>query len=177
MSTAGVDSELRMKRITEGLPTKSEKMRCLAAAGFKRAEIARYLGVRYQFVYNVLSAPVPKSGRARQSVQPKSALSPSEGSNEPRTAMTEQPAGWIWTRVGKNGAIELPEAFQTALAIREGDHVQLKLEDDAIQILTREAALRALTNDVRRYIPEGVSLVDALIADRRAEVVREASGD
>ena len=177
MSTVGDDSEIRMNRITAGLPTKSEKMRCLAAAGFKRAGIARYLGVRYQFVYNVLSAPAPKSGRAGQSVQSKSALSVSEGSDEPKTAMTEQPAGWIWTRVGKNGAIELPEAFLTALAIRKGDHVQLAMEDDGIRILTREAALRALTNDVRRYIPDDVSLVDALIADRRAEAIREASGD
>ncbi len=176
MSATDVDTDIRMNQITEGLPTKSEKMRCLAAAGFERAEIARYLGVRYQFVYNVLSAPAPKSGRAGQSVQSKSVLSVSEGSDEPKTAMTEQPAGWIWARVGKNGAIELPEAFRTALAIRAGDHVQLVLKDDAIRILTREAALRALTNDVRRYIPDGVSLVDELIAERRAEAAREASG-
>ena len=177
MPTTVIDSEIRMNQITEGLPTKSEKMRSLAAAGFERAEIARYLGVRYQFVYNVLSAPAPKIGRAGQSVQSKSALSLSEGSNEPMTAMTEEPARWIWARVGKNGAIELPEAFRTALAIREGDHVQLLLEDDAIRILTRDAALRALTNDVQRYIPDGVSLVDELIAERRAEAVREASGE
>ena len=177
MTTTGVDSEIRMNQIAEGLPTKSEKMRCLAAAGFERAEIARYLGVRYQFVYNVLSVPAPKSGRAGRSVQSKSALSLSEGSDEPKAAMTEEPARWIWARVGKNGAIELPEAFRTALAIGEGDHVQLVLEDDAVRILTREAALRALTNDVRRYIPDGVSLVDELIAERRAEAAREASGD
>ncbi|MCH7734567.1 MAG: AbrB/MazE/SpoVT family DNA-binding domain-containing protein [Chloroflexi bacterium] len=93
------------------------------------------------------------------------------------TAMAEQPARWIWTRIGKNGAVELPEALRAALAIREGDSVQLVVEDDAIRILTREAALRALTSDVRRYIPEGVSLVDELIGDRRAEAAREASGD
>ena len=177
MLTAGEDSKIRMERITEGLPTKSEKMRHLAKAGFNRSEIAKYLGVRYQFVYNVLSAPAPTRGRARRGVHPKSTPSPPEVSREPQTAMAEQPARWIWTRIGKNGAIELPEAFQAALAIREGDPVQLVIEDDAIRILTREAALRALTSDVRRSIPEGVSLVDELIGDRRAEAAREASDD
>ena len=37
-------------------PTKSERMRQLAAQGMSRSDIARELGVRYQFVYNVLKA-------------------------------------------------------------------------------------------------------------------------
>lgn len=36
--------------------TKSERMRQMAAQGMSRSEIARELGVRYQFVYNVLKA-------------------------------------------------------------------------------------------------------------------------
>lgn len=36
--------------------TKSERIRQLAAEGKSRSDIARELGVRYQFVYNVLKA-------------------------------------------------------------------------------------------------------------------------
>jgi hypothetical protein len=36
--------------------TKSERIRQLAAEGMSRSDIAREIGVRYQFVYNVLKA-------------------------------------------------------------------------------------------------------------------------
>jgi len=44
----------RMLGLTEGLATKSDKMRVLERAGYARADIARFLGVRYQQVRNTL---------------------------------------------------------------------------------------------------------------------------
>ena len=44
----------RMLALTRGLPSKSEKMRVLAQAGYGRKAIAEFLGTRYQFVRNVL---------------------------------------------------------------------------------------------------------------------------
>jgi len=41
-----------------GLPTKSAKIRALAAAGLSRSEIAKGLGIRYQHVRNVLITPL-----------------------------------------------------------------------------------------------------------------------
>lgn len=38
---------------------------------------------------------------------------------------------------------------------------------------TRRAAIRRIQEELRQFIPEGVSLVDELIADRRAEAARE----
>ncbi|HLZ09654.1 MAG TPA: hypothetical protein VKT80_13770 [Chloroflexota bacterium] len=38
---------------------------------------------------------------------------------------------------------------------------------------TREEAIRRIQARVRKYIPAGVSLVDELIAERRAEAKRE----
>jgi len=43
-----------MDRVCAGLRTKSDKIRALATAGAAKGEIARYLDIRYQFVYNVL---------------------------------------------------------------------------------------------------------------------------
>jgi len=40
-------------------PSKSEQMRQMAAQGMTTSDIARQLGVRYQFVYNVLKAARP----------------------------------------------------------------------------------------------------------------------
>ncbi len=175
MSDLSQSTHERMEALTANLPdNKSEKIRHLTAAGYKRADIAKYLGIRYQFVYNVLKAPAPKGG---QRGRPALAASSEEQSSAARRAMADQPSRWAWARVGRNGNIDLPEAFRMALAIHEGDQVQLVIEDDAIRILTRERALRTLKDDVRRYVPDGISLVDALISDRRAEAAREATDD
>ena len=160
----------KMEAVIAGMPdNKSAKIRRLAVAGYKRADIARHLGVRYQFAYNVLAKPAPKGERAERRVLsgPVSALEGAGGF----------PARWVWVRVGPNGAMELPETFLSALAIGEGDQVQLQLEDGAVRLLTREAAMNALKSDIRKFVPEGVSLVDELIAERREEAAREVLSD
>jgi len=43
-----------MTDLTEGFATKADKMRVLERAGYARADIARFLGVRYQQVRNTL---------------------------------------------------------------------------------------------------------------------------
>ncbi len=45
--------------------TKSEKIRALSGAGFGRTEIAKYLGITYQHVYNVL-AKLPKASDSKE---------------------------------------------------------------------------------------------------------------
>lgn len=44
----------QMENLTEGLSTKADKMRILERHGVPRADIARFLGVRYQQVRNTL---------------------------------------------------------------------------------------------------------------------------
>ena len=154
--------------------SKSEKMRRLADAGYEKADIARYLGVRYQFVYNVLSSP-RSAGFPREQANK---------SSEPRTDTPPDPANtetdreglpkWYWTKIGKAGRLELPEVFLEALGVVEGDDVQLALDRSGLRVVNRDAALRELQAHVRRFVPEGVSLVDELIAERRSEAAREA---
>jgi hypothetical protein len=43
-----------MTGLTEGIATKADKMRILERHGYARADIARFLGVRYQQVRNTL---------------------------------------------------------------------------------------------------------------------------
>jgi len=46
--------------VIQNQATKSGKIRALFSEGYPRADIARYLKVSYQHVYNVLTAPPPK---------------------------------------------------------------------------------------------------------------------
>lgn len=153
-----------MDELTAGVRTKSDKIRRLAAAGYARADIARYLGIRYQFVYNVVSAPQPKVTK----------LPPGSPREAGESAESFEPApNWVWTTVRRGGVIQLPNGFLKAMGVAEGDQVQLALDGDVVRILSRAAALREAQALVRRYVPEGVSLVDELLAERRAEAARE----
>ena len=160
----------RMDEITAGLPSKSAKMRRLAAAGYERADIARYLGVRYQFVYNVLSAPQPGGDRGKAVPREVSA---NRGSPSELTDNGSPAPKWAWVRIERGGRIELPVPFLQALGVGEGDQVQLALEKGSIRVLTRSGALRELRAKVHEFVPEGVSLVDELIAERRAEAAED----
>lgn len=64
------DTKAEVKTLTgtqktefDNLPTKSAKIRYLNAKGWKRGDIAKHMGIRYQHVRNVLVMPVknPKS--------------------------------------------------------------------------------------------------------------------
>ncbi len=75
--------------------------------------------------------------------------------------------------MGKGGVIRLPAAVLTSMCVAEGDQVQLALDGGVVRVLSRAAAIREAQELVRRYVPEGVSLVDELLAERRAEAARE----
>ncbi|MCH8997984.1 MAG: AbrB/MazE/SpoVT family DNA-binding domain-containing protein [Proteobacteria bacterium] len=69
--------------------------------------------------------------------------------------------------------MRLPVAVLESMGVAEGDQVQLALDGDIVRILSRAAALREAQELVRRYVPEGVSLADELLAERRVEAARE----
>ncbi len=163
----------QMDELTAELRTKSGKIRRLSTAGYKCADIARYLGIRYQFVYNVLSAAhVRARQRPQEPIREVAGLTPAaidgRSPQPPR-----QSSKWLWTMIGKGGRIELPRAFVEAMGADEGDLVQLALEGDVVRVLSRTAALRELQEEVRRCVPDGVSLVEELLNERRVEAARE----
>ena len=162
----------RMNEITAGLPTKSEKIRRLAAAGFQRADIARFLDIRYQHVRNVLVAPQPK--RASGTQPPGKA--PNPASSQGAEAVVEPEHRWVWTRVGKGGRVDIPASLLAAMGLAEGDPIQISLEGGVARILPRDAVLREVQAYVRRHVPEDVSLVDELLAERRLEEGHEVAG-
>ena len=151
-----------MDELTAELRTKSDKIRRLRRAGYERADIARYLGIRYQFVYNVDTAPTPEAAKRATTV----------ASRESPESLEPAP-DWVWTTIRRGGVIQVPAGFLKAMGAAEGDQVQMALDGDVVRVLSRAAAIREAQELVRRYVPEGVSLVDELLAERRAEAARD----
>jgi AbrB family looped-hinge helix DNA binding protein len=156
-------SDLRMEQLTANLPTKSAKIRALSVAGYSRSEIADFLNIRYQHVRNVLVNDARVAGSATRGA---SAVSSAQGGGP-------EPAN---VRMGPDGRIVIPAPFREALGLREGDTLLASLTGDEIHLLTIPAAVRRAQAIVRRFVPEGVSLVDELIAERRREAERETRG-
>ena len=134
----------------------SDKIRALDATGRPRAEIARLLGKRYQHVRNVLEGDKAR----RAPMKPDSSSRPVPGTGR--------------LEVGAGGAVLIPAEIVAALGVRAGDAVVAQVQDDRVVLMTTTVALRQARALVRSIVPEGVSLSDELIEDRRREARREA---
>ncbi len=77
------------------------------------------------------------------------------------------------TKLAPGGRIVVPAALRKAMGLKVGDEILLRLEGGEARLYTREQAIRRAQELVRRYVPEGESLVDELLEDRRREVEQE----
>lgn len=80
-------------------------------------------------------------------------------------------------KVGPGGRIVIPVGYRQALNVKEGDQVTLRLDNGEVHIISPAAAIRRAQDLIAEYVPADVSLVDELIAERRREAAREASGE
>ena len=80
-------------------------------------------------------------------------------------------------QVRDGGRIILPADLRAALGVTEGDELLGEFADGELLLYSRDTAVKKAQALVRKYGPEGVSLVDELIAERRAEARREAAGE
>jgi AbrB family looped-hinge helix DNA binding protein len=76
-------------------------------------------------------------------------------------------------RVNNNGRLVIPAQFREAFEIKGGDFVVVRLEDDELRVMTIKRRIERAQQIVRKYIKPGVSLVDELLAQRRAEARKE----
>jgi len=79
----------------------------------------------------------------------------------------------IRAQISKSGRIIVPAKLRKALEIQAGDEILLRLENGSIRLIPLRQAVALAQKTIRQYVPEGVSLVDALIQARREEVARE----
>ncbi len=76
-------------------------------------------------------------------------------------------------RIEPGGRVVIPEALLRALDLKVGDPVILEADGDELRLRSLRRAIAEIQALVRQYVPEGVSLVDELIADRRREAELE----
>ena len=79
----------------------------------------------------------------------------------------------IVTQIGKSGRITVPARMRKALGLQFGDEIVLRLENGTLRVIPLDQAIRFAQQLVQGYLPEGTSLVDALIEARRKEAALE----
>ncbi|HEY7062372.1 MAG TPA: AbrB/MazE/SpoVT family DNA-binding domain-containing protein [Chloroflexota bacterium] len=76
-------------------------------------------------------------------------------------------------KIASGGRVVIPADFRKALGLHEGDLVTMRLKDGEVRLYSYAEGIRRAQALVRRLVPEGVSLADELIAERRREAERE----
>lgn len=75
--------------------------------------------------------------------------------------------------IDAEGRLTLPPELRAAMLLGPGGKVVARVVDGELRIITMPVAIRRAQEFVRGSVPEGVSLADELIAERRAEARRE----
>ncbi len=78
-------------------------------------------------------------------------------------------------RIGPQGRVVIPAALRRELNVEPGATLMAHVESNRLVLETREQILERLRAELRAAVPEGRSMVDELIAERRAEARREAA--
>jgi len=81
--------------------------------------------------------------------------------------------GTIRTMVTEGGRVVIPAEFRKQYGIEVEKTINLTAEEDDLLITTADMTLRRLQRRFKAAVPEGVSLVDELIAERREGATNE----
>lgn len=174
------DDTDRMRSIAAPHTTVADKVRALNVAGYPRAEIARFLGKRYQHVRNVLEGDAQTSGGY---VLGKADLSGVRDNGRPFER--EDNAAYIerrsptafWIEVKPDGALPLPPEIVAVLGGKPGERVFAKIRDGRVTLMSGDAAQAEVDAIMAKYIKPGRLVSEELIAERRAEAARDEPGD
>jgi len=71
------------------------------------------------------------------------------------------------------GRLQIPARLRRELQLKDGDAVIMETVDGELRVRAYRDVLADVRARLRQYMPEGVSLAEELIADRRAEAARE----
>lgn len=145
----------QMDSLTRRFRSKADKIRALARARVPPADIARFLGIRYQHAYNVMK----RSGITTDSVMD----APARGG----------PPGPAKATLDSYGRIAIPENLRSALGVSAGDELLMSVEGEELRLFTRAAGLRVAQSIVSKYAQAEDGLADELIDDRRREAANE----
>ena len=173
-------------QVTAELTTKAAKIRTLFRAGYSRQEIGTHLGISPQYVYKVLTTPTRTWTPTKETqLRPQRPAGSDAGESGLRT-----PGGHVASvtaysledeleqarvvigpggRVGR-ALVVIPAAFRS---VEPGDAVSIRMENEELRMVSFETETRRVREILTRYVPEGMSMVDELLKERRREVAAE----
>jgi len=67
----------------------------------------------------------------------------------------------------------IPTSVRKLLGIKTGDELLFQVDDEGLLVTTLKQRIANAQRRVRKYVKPGTSLVDELIAGRRAEAQKE----
>ena len=73
----------------------------------------------------------------------------------------------------EGGRIVIPAPYRKELDIKPGDELIVQLDKGELRVYSRAEALKRLQDQVTRAVPQGVSLVEELLRERKKEAARE----
>lgn len=155
-----------VREIVDSSSTISDKIRRLDGQGVPRAQIARYLGKRYQHVRNVLEAGSPSRPVERIAEDPLRAA-------ERPAAATSISASVDRFPVELDGSIRLPAALVRTLGAAPGELVVAQAVDGEVTLMSRTAALRRARALFRQVVPAETDAVGAFLAWKAESVIDE----
>ncbi len=86
---------------------------------------------------------------------------------------TARPRRGHQVRIETGGRLTIPQALLEELDLSEGNAVVLEVEGGELRLRSQRRVIAEIQALVRQYVPEGVSLADELIAERRREAELE----
>ena len=76
-------------------------------------------------------------------------------------------------KIVDGGKLVIPAMMRRELGLSTGDTVLVDVDDGELRVRSMVRAIERARAILRKYVPEGVSVADELIADRRREAERE----
>jgi AbrB family looped-hinge helix DNA binding protein len=76
-------------------------------------------------------------------------------------------------KIANDGRVVIPAPFRKQPGFHPGDTVVIEQDGDAVKISSYAQVLKEIQGFFRQYVKPGRSMVDELIAERRAEAAQE----
>lgn len=73
----------------------------------------------------------------------------------------------------EDGSVAVPDEMRHRWGVVDGEPLRMAVIDGELRVKTLRSVFEGIAREIREVVPEGVSLADELIADRRAEAARE----
>lgn len=168
------DAAREMQAQTAEMTTKADKIRALAKAGYKRQQIADFLGIRYQHVRNVLVDDERRAEAVARQTEPAAQSAPEVQASDSHTAgRSQEPKRTVKVKLSDGGKLAIPPHMLESLGWKDGDTVWVNLEGDGE---IRLADVHAVTRRIQAYVRENLpnlGTVDDFLAWKREEAQQE----